>query len=314
MPDLHQKPRFIEGKDVIRACRSARWSSWSLELLDEAHKAGCKLRKTGDHHVMITNDLGGTTTLAGRNSSNGARSRKEAAAVIDAQNEHRIREAMNDPKLPEPRPVPTPPPRRFNPEPEPDLPGFPAEEDVEVTAEPSCPLCDPELFFPDEDELEEHRKANHWQCPQCGDWVKNARGAGGHVSLHHRTGPPPWEYRKDYKGGPAAGTVSELIDDVRRGTVATGKKARELFEPKVNPNGTRKGGPTKTVPLPEPEKVPELVDAEKLARIQAVLGEDPRVAALTAERDEWKRRAEDAETKIEMMRAHARQLTEAADL
>lgn len=318
MPDLQQKPRFTEGKDVIYQCRGAGWASWAMELLDLAYKSGCKLRKTSTHHVMISNDLGMTTTLAGRNSSNGARSRRDTMKVIDAQEEHKIRTAMNDPKTPEsktePEPAPKPkPPVAFTPPPEPDLPE-PATAPQFV-----CELEDPVRSYDSQAKLDAHRKRTHWQCPQCKDWLRNGKSAGGHVGIKHGKGRP-WEAKKNFKGKqPAAGSVSELIDDLRRGPHVKPTVTLPPEPPRKNPNGTRKSGPTRTVVLPPVPVVTAQVgsaawDHDTIRAIRGLLGEDPTIALLKVELAEWKRRAETAETKVQMMKDAAAQMSAAADL
>lgn len=309
MSDPQQAPRLVEGKDVIYQCRGAGWSAWSLELLDQAYKAKCRLRKTATHHVMISNDAGMTTTLAGRNSSNGARSRRDTMKVIKGQEEYNLRQAMNDPDTPEPKPEPP----AFNPPPE-DL-EVPEQPAFEVTAKPSCPLHDPPRVFDTERKLENHRTAEHWQCPQCHVWLKSPKSAGGHVGVKHGDNKP-WESKANFKGNKApAGTVDELLDDLRRGAPSRAPLIPQ--PPRQNSNGTRRPGsaPVRTVELPEPSALALVVaDADKLHRIREVLGEDPRIAALQTERDNWQRRAETAETKVQMMKAAAAQMTEAADL
>lgn len=325
MTDQRHETRFLEGKDVIYACRSNKWSRWSLELLERAYKADCHLRRTGDSHVIVTNDLKQTATVAGRNSSNGARSRRDVGKVIDAQIEHRLR-AMADGSVEV----------TFE---EPAATGR-AELDPKYTDVPAgefeCGLCDPPKTYDTPAQLDGHRRKAHVQCEvptqredgtigPCGEWLRSPRAKGGHNGIKHGTGAP-WTHKANYKGpkAPAPGSVSELLESATRGARIAGQvMANALAQngPATNPNGTRRSGPVKTVELPEPVAPPhgELIripdsDEGKLRVIARVLGEDPRVAELTKERDEWKARAESAETKIQLMKDQAAQLLGAADL
>lgn len=330
MPDPTQAPRFVEGKDVIYQCRSNGWSRWAMELLDQAYKAGCKLRKTTSHHVMISNEVGMTTTLAGRNSSNGARSRRDTMKVITAQEEYKLRQATNDPTTPEPKPEPVEkkPARAFNPPPEDlEIPDDEPEVKVEVTRKPSCGLCDPPRYYDDDSKLEAHREETHWQCPECGDWLKSNKSAGGHIGVKHGNNKP-WEAKSNFKGKkkteepvipwpqPAVNPVDQLMDQLRGGNPApTFSAGGPPPQPRLNGNGTRRSGPMKTIELPAPEVLGEILnDASKLERIREVLGEDPRIAELVAQNAALKARAEEAETKLSLMRGKIREAQEAADL
>lgn len=319
MPDLRQRPRFLEGQQVINACRS--WDAPYKALLVQAFQAGCALRRTSGQHVRIDNDLGMTTTIANGGNRRGNRSLKkyqndtakliEGQKMVDATATEVTGTDAGTPEITGTVITPSP--------------GHPAGSPSEF----ECTLHDgAPLKYVTQEQLDEHQQANHWQCPKCHDWIPRKSGAGGHTSIKHAENKP-WTHKANYKGGASngakPGTVSELLDrprpspDAVRKTLAEiGKQTRVAAANGQAAAAVLSGAVSPQRPhLPDPRKIQDEVRTDPkfiVERVRAALGDDPRLADLEADRDAWKKRAEDAEAQISMMKALADQMRQAAEL
>jgi hypothetical protein len=308
MPDLRQRPRFLEGQQVINACKA--WQPEYKALLVQAFQAGCELRRTSGQHVMISNDLGMTTTIANGGNRRGNKSlrkyQNDTGKVIEGQKMADMTASTEVTGTDAGAPEATPPvPTSIG-------AGLPAREFY-------CDLHDgAPLKYRTQEQLDTHRESFHWQCPQCQKWIPKKSGAGGHTAIKHGKGVP-WKHKRNYKG-PASngtktskpGTVSELLEKTQKPKSGVNIESQEGRGVAVSERPTP-GRRTETVELPD-NVLPDSDLALKIAEIRVVLGDDPRLATLTAERDEWKKRAEDAETKLTLLDGLAAQIRETASL
>jgi hypothetical protein len=317
-PDTSQKPRFVTGKDVIYACRNS-WKKPYRDLLQQAYDAHCGLRLANHQHVIITSEAPApafnSTTISGRNDRGGsalAQYRRDTAKVIASQ---RRFEAER-----EGRPLPTK---------EPPVTGNSAPPDTTKKAVPTppptgqpgqlhCPACkptDPGFLQLTDEALAEHLHKAHVQCPECFDWLRSRNGLGGHKSIKHGTAQP-WRYRAVSKQPPPT--------DAEKNGAPVKRAAKKTTAPR-----RVKDTPVTDVPLPDPAPsigatipLPDALpvgarpgrDSAIVTEIRRLLGTDPQVAELTADRDRWKARAEDAETKLGMLDGLAAQIREAVTL
>jgi len=290
MPDQRQRPRFLEGQKVINACRT--WDAPYKALLVQAFQAGCELRRTGTHHVMVSNDLGMTATIANGGNRRGNKSLRkyqiDTEKLIEGQKMADTAASTEVTGIA----AGTPEVTGAVPEPAKIGPGYPAHEFI-------CDLHDgAPLKYRTQEQLDEHRQASHWQCPQCQKWIRTKIGAGGHTSIMHgQKKNTPWTHKKDYKG-PA--TNGAKPTPPRMATAATPSSLTAVA--------------TGPVGISLPPDDPRDLAVAMLMKVRAALGDDPRIAALEVERDAWKKRAEDAEAQISMMKALADQMRQAAEL
>lgn len=312
MPDVNQRPRYVEGRQVLDRMQRGGWEPAHRDLVRAALTAGCKVRmgKTSNH-VVVSNDYGGTTTLGSGGNGRGSKALKNYAA--DMNRVIAEQEAKHSTQ-PDNRPLPTP--RAFVGH-DPGLPEMdePEETVVEVIAKyAKCDICKPPQMLPDQAALDAHKKELHVQCPECEDWLRSKAGLGGHKSIKHGTSKP-WEHRTTFPGRPR-------------------KKTEEKRNGQASPPATtpvpRQASPSRTsskllddptirrvvdTELPDPAILGAVLnEANKLEQIRGILGEDPRLDMLRTSLATETRRADQAEAKVELMREALATLQQAAEI
>lgn len=320
---------FITGKDVLYNTRA--WRKPIREILRRAYDAHCGLRLTNSQHVIITSDANVSTTVAA--SPHGlAAYKRDTQKVIDAQRGWDAEHTKQEPAVTAAptatgqatSPTPTKPSVRTS------------DSRPEVIHCPACKPSDPGFVQLTIDQLQVHLEAIHVQCPEptCRAWVRSRNGLPGHKAIKH-SGAEPWRYRADAKNPlprpddtdapvapPADPTAPTVVvpDDILEHAAAAGRAAAGAGTATRRPRRI-KGHAIQDVQLPDDvASLPGRSDAI-VAEFRRLLGDDPRVAqltdqlaAVTAELDAWKRRAEDAETRVAMMKAAVAQVSAAADL
>lgn len=348
--DPRQRDRFVTGKQVIHVCRT--WQAPFKRLLVEALEAGCELRRTDSQHVRIDNDLGMTTTVANGGNRKGNRSlrkyQNDVAKIIEGQKMATAAENgqdFNNPPdvtgQPNAKPVymeATASDQWLCGFHDPVL-MFTTEKELAEHRQAhhiQCPKCGD--WIKNKMGIGGHTSIKHGTSRPMDHRKSVIAKAAREAAERAKTGVTPAEVSArpatPKPHAPKPGSVGELLTKAGAAAAAAAKAGKppvEMFEA-ASKAATEAARPTieaakkiseaasASVSARPPVQVgPSVPVAETgaeavLARVREALGADPRIHDLEVERDHWKKRAEDAEAQLSIMKGLADQIRQAAEL